>query len=228
MCGKTLCWNRSLSLTASLTRSRLRPTASTIGGEGRLLGCSFVKTEFDSRAACLAVWSEGWRGVTATLWEAHAVVCVGGKEILYALAMASSSNCATLFVATEPLNHPWMLEGDSRVVSTHLLSAGLQEEEKADTCSLIDDFLEKGAWEVSMTLMSEAALALVEFDVAVYNAALSVLAGNDRWQATLQLRQRLQAAGLKETAGTVNPVAVAAGRGSSWASAVTALEELAH
>lgn len=62
--------------------------------------------------------------VAATLWEAHAVVCVGGKEILYALAMASSSNCATLFVATEPLNHPWMLEGDSRVVSTHLLSAG--------------------------------------------------------------------------------------------------------
>ena len=53
----------------------------------------------------------------------------------------------------------------------------ISENSARTTCAGISAAGAEGAWEVSMTLMSEAALALVEFDVAVYNAALSVLAG---------------------------------------------------
>ncbi|CAK9078756.1 Pentatricopeptide repeat-containing protein 10 [Durusdinium trenchii] len=302
MCGKTLCWNRSLSLTASLTRSRLRPTASTIGGlltafeRGGYWVAALSKLSLTREqpawlygakggevsvtwnagvAACAssAAWEwaaklvrgEPWRGVSTKAvgtagYNAAMAACgnwVVAMELLRQLLRSGSqadtaSVCTTIgacatglawfaclqliagassfAVAADRVGYNAAMKacGDRGLwwwSSWLLEEVKISENSARTTCAGISAAGAEGAWEVSMTLMSEAALALVEFDVAVYNAALSVLAGNDRWQATLQLRQRLQAAGLKETAGTVNPVAVAAGRGSSWASAVTALEE---
>eukprot|EP00435_Cladocopium_sp_Y103_P040153 s2944_g10.t2 len=89
-------------------------------------------------------------------------------------------------------------------------------------CSSISSIGGK-AWEVSMLVMTEAESSLVESDVAIHNAALSALAGNDQWRATLEL-QRLRFAGLEVGPGTVNPLAMAAGRGRSWRSLVSILE----
>ncbi|CAK9078868.1 Pentatricopeptide repeat-containing protein At5g02860 [Durusdinium trenchii] len=263
MCGKTLCWNRSLSLTASLTRSRLRPTASTIGGlltafeRGGYWVAALSKLSLTREQPAWLYGAKG--GEVSVTWNAGVAACassaawewaaklvrgepwrgVSTKAVGTAGYNAAMAACGNWVVAMELLRQLLRSGGRPRLPGRHcecmhdnrclrhwpgLVRLPSTHCRRIIFCGISAAGAE-GAWEVSMTLMSEAALALVEFDVAVYNAALSVLAGNDRWQATLQLRQRLQAAGLKETAGTVNPVAVAAGRGSSWASAVTALEE---
>lgn len=74
-----------------------------------------------------------------------------------------------------------------------------------------------GAWDVALTLLVAAAGRRVQADLAVHTAALSALAGNDEWRATLQL-----AVGLH---GLVAPVAVAAARGRKWSSVLWALED---
>ena len=57
-----------------------------------------------------------------------------------------------------------------------LLLLKTKERDARATCAGISS-MAGGAWEVSMEVMTQAASLLVESDVAIYNAALSALAG---------------------------------------------------
>lgn len=65
-----------------------------------------------------------------------------------------------------------------------------KEPDARATCAGISS-MAGGAWEVSMEVMTQAASLLVESDVAIYNAALSALAGAEI--STFQKHQVLDA-----------------------------------
>ncbi|CAK9112749.1 unnamed protein product [Durusdinium trenchii] len=142
MCGKTLCWNRSLSLTASLTRSRLRPTASTIGGlltafeRGGYWVAALSKLSLTREQPAWLYGAKG--GEVSVTWNAGVAACASSAAWEWAAKLVRGEpwrGVSTKAVGTAGYNAAMAACGNW-VVAMELLRQLLRSGSQADTASV--------------------------------------------------------------------------------------------
>eukprot|EP00930_Biecheleria_cincta_P083936 TRINITY_DN7343_c0_g1_i1.p1 TRINITY_DN7343_c0_g1~~TRINITY_DN7343_c0_g1_i1.p1 ORF type:complete len:347 (+),score=45.17 TRINITY_DN7343_c0_g1_i1:164-1204(+) len=78
----------------------------------------------------------------AAVWEADVVICAGGIELAFVVALASSIGRPTLLLLTCRADVPTLMRGDSRV-TIEVLCIEDESTVARDACRLIDSFLSK-------------------------------------------------------------------------------------